>query len=155
MRVGNGLLSSQYSLYLRDQLDNNIEFTANGATSQSFVICSTNTTTVGTIKIPVSAVGNTMAQYILNTNSINVTISQPVPPTPPTFDNDTKFEGSSGTINIVSKRTGKVVVKVSEDSSKVKASRISNVDTKAVSSSSSSSVSSNLDYIYENPTDTR
>jgi hypothetical protein len=72
-------------------------------------VCSYTNTSQGSKTIQVAAVGDTLAQYLLNTNSITVSVVQPIPPTPPVIDDkETKFEGSTGTINIISNRTGKV-----------------------------------------------
>ena len=119
VRIGNGVLSSQYGLYLRDQSDNNLQFSSSGSASQSFVVCSYTNTSTGNLTVPLTVVGNPNAQYILNTNNIVVTVLQPATPTPPVIDNDPVYNGSSGTINFTSSRTGSISWTFKEKSSSI------------------------------------
>ena len=119
VRIGNGVLGSQYGLYLRDQSDNNLQFSSSGSASQSFVVCSYTNTSTGNLTVPLTVVGNPNAQYILNTNNIVVTVLQPATPTPPVIDNDPVYNGSSGTINFTSSRTGNISWTFKEKSSSV------------------------------------
>ena len=83
VNIGNGVLDSQYGLYLRDQSDNSIQFPANGSTSQTFVVCSYTNTSLGSLTVPVTVVGDANVQYALSSSNITVTVSQPLSPTPP------------------------------------------------------------------------